>query len=78
MSTQSSPGKSERRSRITGFALRNWLALGLAVVAVAFIAQIRERVPFHVFWLTVTSPLWLLMTALFLAGWLVGMLIGRR
>ena len=31
----------------------------------AFIAQNRERSRFHVFWLTVTSPLWLLMTALF-------------
>ncbi len=78
MSAESSPGKPEKKGGITGFALRNWLALVLAVAAVAFIAQNRERVPFHVLWLTVTSPMWLLMAALFAGGWLVGMLLKRR
>jgi len=72
------PENSQNQGAVTGFALRNWLALVLAVIAVAFIAQNRDRVPVHLFWLTVTSPMWLLLTALFAAGWLVGALIRRR
>ena len=68
----------EKGSGVTGFALRNWLALVLAVLAVAFIAQNRDRVPVHLFWLTVTAPMWLLLTALFVAGWVVGILVRRR
>lgn len=68
----------EKNSGVTGFALRNWLALVLAVLAVAFIAQNRDRVPVHLFWLTVTAPMWLLLTALFAAGWVIGILVRRR
>ena len=69
---------SQSHSGVTGFALRNWLALGLVVIAVAFIAQNRDRVPVHLFWLTVSAPMWLLLTALFAAGWVVGALVKRR
>lgn len=78
MSAQKSTQNPEKRSGIADFALRNWLALVLAVIAVVFIAQNRERVPFHLFWLTITSPMWLLMAALFAGGWLVGVLLKRR
>ena len=78
MAAEKSTDSPEKRGGIAGFALRNWLALVLAVIAVVFIAQNRDRVPVHLFWLTVTSPMWLLMAALFAGGWLVGMLLKRR
>ncbi len=78
MAAEKSTDSPEKRVGIAGFALRNWLALVLAVIAVVFIAQNRDRVPVHLFWLTVTSPMWLLMAALFAGGWLVGMLLKRR
>jgi lipopolysaccharide assembly protein A len=32
----------------------------------------------HILWITVESPMWLLLTVMFVAGMLVGLLLRRR
>ena len=60
------------------FALRYWLAIILVVLAAIFIAQNRERQRVHVLWITVESPMWLLLTAMAIVGLVVGLLLRRR
>jgi putative membrane protein len=54
------------------------VALLLAVLAVAFIAQNRNRVTIDVFWLQVVAPLWLTLLLTAVVGLLVGLLGSRR
>jgi lipopolysaccharide assembly protein A len=65
-----------RRAR--GFALRYWLALILVALAAIFIAQNRDRPRVHILWITVESPMWFILTAMLVVGFLVGLLLGRR
>ena len=51
---------------------RNWLAIGLAVVALAFIFQNRAPVSLDVFVLSIRLPLWISLILVFLAGWVSG------
>lgn len=60
------------------FALRYWLAIILVVLAAVFIAQNRDRQRVHVLWITVESPMWLLLTAMAVVGLVVGLLLHRR
>ncbi|MCX2930898.1 DUF1049 domain-containing protein [Mycobacterium sp. CVI_P3] len=60
------------------FALRYWLAITLVVLAAVFIAQNRDRQSVHVLWITVESPMWLLLTAMLVVGVVVGLLVRRR
>ncbi|BBY61769.1 DUF1049 domain-containing protein [Mycolicibacterium helvum] len=60
------------------FALRYWLAITLVVLAAIFIAQNRERPRVHILWITVESPMWLLLTAMLVVGIAVGLLLHRR
>lgn len=60
------------------FALRYWLAILLVVLAAVFIGQNRDRQQVHVLWITVESPMWLLLTAMFAVGIIVGLLLHRR
>ncbi|KDF01681.1 hypothetical protein Y900_022805 [Mycolicibacterium aromaticivorans JS19b1 = JCM 16368] len=60
------------------FALRYWLAIILVVLAAVFITQNRDRQRVHVLWITVESPMWLLLTAMAVVGLLVGLLLHRR
>ncbi|GAY17077.1 DUF1049 domain-containing protein [Mycobacterium sp. shizuoka-1] len=60
------------------FALRYWLAITLVVLAGVFIAQNRDRQRVHVLWITVESPMWLLLTAMLAVGVVVGLLLHRR
>ncbi len=77
MSTDAGDAKpSARRSRRIPF--RYWVIIVLAVLAVIFIAQNRDRHPVHLLWVTVESPTWLMLTAIFVAGALVGLLLRRR
>ncbi len=60
------------------FALRYWLAIPLVVLAAVFIGQNRARQRVHVLWITVESPMWLLLTAMLAVGIIVGLLLHRR
>jgi putative membrane protein len=60
------------------FALRYWVALVLVTLTAIFIAQNRERPRVHILWITVESPMWLLLTVMFVVGILVGILLRRR
>lgn len=60
------------------FALRYWVALTLVALAAIFIAQNRGGTRVHILWVTVESPMWLLLTVMFVAGMLVGLLLRWR
>lgn len=56
----------------------HWLALILAVVAILFVLQNRQEVSADLFWVSVQSPLWLILIVMFAIGWLSGYLATRR
>ena len=60
------------------FALRYWVAIILVALATIFIAQNRDRQRVHVLWITVESPMWLLLSAMLVVGIVVGLLLHRR
>ncbi|MGV0744496.1 DUF1049 domain-containing protein [Mycolicibacterium sp. XJ870] len=60
------------------FALRYWVALILVALAAIFVAQNRSRVGVHVLWVTVESPMWLILVIIFVVGLLIGLLLHRR
>jgi uncharacterized integral membrane protein len=64
-----------RRSRAVRPGLA--LALVLAVLAVVFIAQNRDRVHVSFFTVDVSAPTWLLLTIMTVIGVAVGALLGR-
>lgn len=70
-----SPSAGKRVSR---FALRYWFAIIVTVLAVVFIAQNRQSAPVHILWIQPSPPMWILLTVIFVAGILVGLLLGRR
>ncbi len=63
---------------LTRFALHYWVAIALVALAAVFIGQNRDRQRIHLLWLTVESPMWLLLTAMLLVGVVVGLLLHRR
>jgi uncharacterized integral membrane protein len=55
------------------------VALVIAVVTLAFILQNRERVSINLFTITVSTPVWLVLTVMVLIGMGLGALLrGRR
>ena len=64
--------------RVRRFALRYWVAIILVALAAIFVAQNRDRVGVHVLWMTVESPMWLILTIIFVVGLLIGLLLHRR
>ncbi|MCW2653998.1 MAG: hypothetical protein QOE41_3747 [Mycobacterium sp.] len=67
-----SPGRAGR------IPFRYWVIIVVAALAAAFIAQNRDRHPIHLLWVTVELPTWLILTVVFVAGVLVGLLLRRR
>lgn len=67
-------------SLLTRFALRHWIAIALVALTAVFIGQNRDRQQVRVLWITVESPVWLLLTAMLVIGVIVGLLLrrGRR
>ena len=63
---------------ISRFALRNWAAIALIALAAVFIGQNRDRQRIHLLWITVESPMWLLLSAMLVVGVAVGLLLHRR
>ncbi|WP_236077661.1 DUF1049 domain-containing protein [Rhodococcus sp. P1Y] len=50
----------------------------LVILAVVFIAENRYRTTIELFWLKITSPLWLILLVLFAVGFAAGRLSARR
>lgn len=70
-----SPEKPSLLSRITP---GQWGALVLTVLAIIFIIANHHRVSIDFVLFTITSPLWLILLAMFVIGWIAGALISRR
>lgn len=66
------------KDRTVGFLKTNWVPILLVLLAAVFIAQNRYSTTIEMFWLTVTSPLWLILLVLFAVGFAAGRLSGRR
>lgn len=54
------------------------VALILTVLAVAFVLQNRASTTIQVFWIEVSTPLWFTLLTVFVVGWVVGVLMGKR
>lgn len=63
---------------IARFAVHYWAPIALIALAAVFIGQNRDRQRVHFLWLTVESPMWLLLAAMLVVGVLVGLLLRRR
>jgi len=70
---QSSPVHAAGR-----FILHNWVAIVLVALAAVFIGQNRDRQRISLLWISVESPMWLLLAAMLLIGIIVGLLLRRR
>lgn len=60
------------------FVVHNWIPIVLLAVTAAFIGQNRETARVHLLWMTLESPMWLLLSAILLIGIVVGVLLNRR
>jgi len=60
------------------FLKRFWLAIVLFIIVCVFIGQNRERTRIDLFWLHLTSPLWLVLALTTAIGLVIGLLAGRR
>lgn len=63
---------------VVRFVLHNWIPILLVALAAVFIGQNRETQRIHLLWMTVESPMWLLLSAMLLIGIVVGVLVNRR
>ncbi len=69
---------SPRGNALTRVAAQYWAPIALIVLTAIFIGQNRDRQRVHLLWLTVESPMWLLLAALFVIGVITGLLLRRR
>lgn len=74
MSAEGSP----RGNALTRFAVNYWAPLALIALAAIFIGQNRDRRQVHLLWMTVESPMWLLLAAMLVVGVITGLLLRRR
>ncbi|MEU4651635.1 hypothetical protein [Nocardia fluminea] len=68
-------GKPSLLSRVSP---TQWVAIALSIVAVVFVLQNRGKVSVEILLVTVSSPMWLILLAMFVIGWIVGVLTTRR
>jgi LPXTG-motif cell wall-anchored protein len=75
-----SANKSANESQNTFFRLaaQYWAPITLIALAAVFIGQNRDRQQVRFLWLTVESPMWLLLAAMLVVGVAVGLLLRRR
>ena len=73
-----SADESPRSSALTRFAAQYWAPIALIALAAVFIGQNRDVQQVHLLWLTVESPMWLLLTAMLVVGVITGLLLRRR
>ncbi len=63
---------------LTRFAARNWAAIALVALAAVFIGQNRDQQQINLLWISVESPMWLLLSVMLVIGVAVGLLLNRR
>jgi putative membrane protein len=63
---------------VVTFLQRRWLSVLLVVLAVVFVAQNRHEVRINLFATTVTTPLWVALTAMLVIGLAAGTFRIRR
>ena len=66
------------KDRTLGFLKTHWVSILLVLLAAVFIAQNRYSTTIELFWLSITSPLWLILLVLFAVGFAAGRLSSRR
>jgi uncharacterized integral membrane protein len=72
-------GHAAPPDRGAGAALAaHWVAVVIAVAAIAFIAQNRTSVSIQLFWLTIDAPMWFVLVCTVATGALIGFLGSRR
>ncbi|MCG7285190.1 LapA family protein [Cellulomonas sp. ACRRI] len=76
MSSTDTP--TSRPNPVVTFLQRRWLSVLLVVVAVVFVAQNRQPVRVHLLATTVTTPLWVALTAVLVLGLAAGTFRIRR
>ena len=67
---------SGRRAR--RIAARHWLAIILIVLAAIFVVQNTISHQIHLLWVTVEAATWMVLIAVFVVGFVTGVLLGRR
>ncbi|MGY1669050.1 LapA family protein [Geodermatophilus sp. SYSU D00710] len=72
------PATSSPQRRAASLRPGQVVALVLAVVAVVFIVQNRERLTVDLFTVDVSAPVWLILTIMVLLGTAVGWLLRSR
>lgn len=77
---QPSPASSSGGWQDTALDLlrKHWVPLVLVIAAIIFITQNRDDVGITLLWIDVTAPLWVVLTILFVGGFLAGLFRGRR
>ncbi|ORI24362.1 hypothetical protein [Rhodococcus sp. 1168] len=67
------------KDRALSIVRTHWISIILVILAAVFIAQNRYSTTIELFWLNVTSPLWLILLVLFAVGFAAGRLgAGRK
>lgn len=73
------PPKSRTGGRnAAAFVKAYWLPIVLVVLAIVFIATNTADTTFNIGWVSITQPLWLLLTVTVLVGFVIGWFVGRR
>lgn len=76
MSSTEAP--TRRTSPVVGFLRRRWLSILLVALAVVFVAQNRHEVEINLLATTVTTPLWVALSAMLVVGLAAGTFRIRR
>ncbi|MFF2084532.1 hypothetical protein ACFVVM_12185 [Nocardia sp. NPDC058176] len=71
-------GEVKKPSLLARVSPTQWVAIGLAVLAVVFVLENRAKVSVEILLITVQSPMWLILLAMFVIGWITGVLTTRR
>ncbi|MFD4352534.1 hypothetical protein ACFWPK_20340 [Nocardia sp. NPDC058519] len=67
-----------KRSLLSRVSPTQWIAIGLSIVAVVFVVENRGKVSIEFLLISVRSPMWLILLAMFVVGWVAGVLTTRR
>jgi len=69
---------SESPNAFARMVVQYWAPVALVALAAVFIGQNRDRQQVRFLWLTVESPMWLLLAAMLVVGVIIGLLLRRR
>ncbi|MFD6399020.1 hypothetical protein [Nocardia sp. NPDC060249] len=67
-----------KRSLLRRVSPTQWVAIALSILAVVFVLENRGKVSVEILLITVSSPMWLILLAMFIVGWITGVLTTRR